>query len=452
MRSACLAAVALGLAISGCSGGSSSSGSGSWGVTPAALQYPIVGTGQVECYNALALITCPAPGQAFYGQDAQFTSAPPSYTLSPDGKTVLDNVTGLTWMRGPNTTLAPPAQSDKLSFSQFPAWVIHVNALQYGGYKDWRLPTIKELYSLINFTGLDPSGYTGTDTSLLTPFINTDYFNFAYGQVSAGVRLIDAQYGSSTVYVVNPGANGNEQIFGVNFADGRIKAYDVPPSGSTSPPPSGELLFFVQLVRGPTTYGSNYLIDNGNSRVTDTQTGLMWSQGDSGTALTWQAALAWVQTKNAANYLAHNDWRLPTSKELHSIVDYSNAPDYNGRPAIDTTKFTCTAITNENGDADFPYYWTSTTHAAYTDDGEADNEAAYVAFGRALGWSATQDQWIDWHGAGAQRADPKTGPPFPYATVHTIVKDGVTYTGYAFGPENDAIRGLNYVRLVRDAN
>ena len=68
---------------------------------------------------------------------------------------------------------------------------------------------------------------------------------------------------------------------------------------------------------------------------------------------------------------------------------------------------------------------------------------------RALGWPGMQDHWVDIHGAGCQRSDPKVAPPFPYATVHTVVVKGVTYTGYSFGPQGDAIRGLNYVRLVR---
>jgi hypothetical protein len=166
----------------------------------------------------------------------------------------------------------------------------------------------------------------------------------------------------------------------------------------------------------------------------------------------WEDALAWVQAQNAANYLGYNDWRLPNAKELHSLVNYMNAPDYNGLSAIDTAFFTCTGITNENGEADFPYYWTSTTHAAYSPTGPTGGSAIYISFGRALGYSTKFGKWIDVHGAGAQRSDPKVGPPYSFATTYVVTKDGVPHTGYAHGPQNDALRGLNFVRCVRSAN
>ncbi len=407
------------------------------------LSYPVVDTGQKRCYNASAEIPAPSPGQSFYGQDGQHAGNQPSYTLSTDGQTVQDNVTGLTWMRGPNTIFSDPVAADKMTPAQAEAWVATVNAQNYGGYSDWRIPAIKELYSLMSFDGTDPSGYTGTDTSVLTPFIDTRFFLFGYGQPSAGERIIDSQYLSCDVFVVNPAETGAPKVFGLNLADGRIKGYDlIMPGGS-------EKTFFVQLVRGGTQYGINNFADNGDGTVTDRATGLMWSQEDSGTGLTWESALAWVQARNAESFLGYGDWRLPDAKELHTLVNYANAPDYNGLPAIDTAFFACTAITNENGDADFPYYWTSTTHAAYTSGGTAGTQAVYLPFGRALGWP--EAGWVDVHGAGCQRSDPKVGPPYPFATTRTVSRNGTTYTGYSFGPQGDAVRGNNYVRLVRTA-
>lgn len=406
----------------------------------------VVDTGQTNCYNTSGAISAPSSAQPFYGQDAQFFGNQSSYTWGEGGRTVCDNNTGLTWMRSPNTNNTPPAKADRMTYAAIPAWVASVNASRYGGYGDWRVPTLKELYSLFDCRGTDPSGYSGSDTSVLTPFIDASTFKFAWGNTAAGERLVDQQYASGTTFILNPSESSYQKDFGVNFSDGRIKGYDLTDALSHS-----LKTFYVQLVRGETGYGVNSFTNNGDGTVTDRATGLTWSRADSGTGQMWSNALAWVQSRNAAGYLGYADWRMPNVKELQGIVNYSNAPDYNGLPAIDTNYFTCTTITNEAGQPDFPYYWTSSTHGGYSTNNAGGADASYVAFGRALGWPTTTPRWIDVHGAGAQRSDPKTWPPpitIPY-TTKTVVTNGVTYTGYSFGPQGDAIRGRNFVRLVR---
>jgi hypothetical protein len=286
-----------------------------------------------------------------------------------------------------------------------------------GGHSDWRLPTIKELYSLILFSGVDPSGYEGTSTGSLVPFIDTEYFDFAYGDTGAGERIIDAQYATSTEYVDHSGAV--DLLFGVNFADGRIKGYGLSLFGR-------DKTFFVLYVRGNPTYGENAFQDNGDGTITDQATGLMWMANDSGEGLNWEEALAYAE---GFEYAGYGDWRLPDAKELQSILDYTRAPGTTGSAAIDPV-FSSTGLTNEAGEPDFPSYWTSTTHANWSQ--VAGGYAAYVSFGRAMGY---MNGWEDVHGAGAQRSDPKAGDPADYPTGH--------------GPQGDAIRIYNYVRLVR---
>ncbi len=379
--------------------------------------YPIVSTNQTIYYGNITEIATPNPGEAYYGQNAQYSGNQLSYTDNGDG-TVTDNVTGLMWaqssdLNGDGTIDA----DDKLSYDDALAGESSFNL---AGYTDWRLPSIKEAYSLILFSGEDISGFEGSSAEGFTPFIDTDYFEFGYGDVNANERLIDAQFATTTKYVSTT-MNGDETMFGTNLADGRIKGYGLMMGPKVKK-------FYVMYVRGNTTYGINNFADNGDGTITDNATGLMWMQDDNGEGLIWQDALSYAENYE---YAGHSDWRLPNAKELQSIVDYTLSPATSNSAAIDPL-FNCTQITNEGGEMDYPYFWSSTTHASWV-EGHEGTQAAYLSFGRAMGYMS---EWMDVHGAGSQRSDPKVGNPNDYPTGH--------------GPQGDAIRIFNYVRLVRN--
>ena len=427
-----LLALSLALAIAGCGGGGGSSvtstssstsnsdsggtDSDDGGTVTQTLPYAIVDTGQAVTYDDEGReVTAPQAGQDFYGQDAQYTGNQPTYTLSTDGLTAYGDVTELTWQRSADSNRDGDVDyDDKFTFAQAQAHPDTLNAQEYGGFSDWRLPSIKELYSLILFSGKDVSGWNGTDTSGLVPFIDTDTFDFGYGDTGAWERVIDAQYWSATAYVSTT-MGGAATAFGVNFADGRIKGY---------PQTKAE---YVICVRGNTSYGTNSFTDNGDGTITDQATGLTWQQTDDGTARNWEEALAYAEGLELAG---HSDWRLPNAKELQSIIDYTRSPLTTGSAAIDPV-FSCTAITDEAGGTNYPFYWTSTTHANWT--ATPGRWAAYLAFGEALGFM--WGQWLDVHGAGAQRSDPKYDDGTDYSSGH--------------GPQGDAVRINNYVRCVR---
>ncbi len=384
------------------------------------LPYAVVDTAQLSCYGNNRSINPPAVGQPFAGQDGCIAGRQPEYRDNRNG-TVTDLVTGLMWQQDPGKkmTLAEARRA--------------VSACRLGGHDDWRLPSIKELYSLIQFSGVDPDPRAKSADDL-QPFIDSRLFDFQYGDPGKGERIIDAQYVSSTVYVGKT-MRGDTTVFGVNFADGRIKGYPV-----LDPRSGRDKTFFVLLVRGNPAYGRNDYLDHGDGTITDRATGLMWMKQDSGHckagpahdgAMDWEQSLEWAEGFVLAG---HDDWRLPNAKELQSIVDYSRAPSVTGSAAIDPV-FETSVLQSGTG-KDFPYYWSSTTHVG-SHGGDA---AVYIAFGTAGGWMRTprdsRPQLLDVHGAGAQRSDPKAGDAsrFPYGR----------------GPQGDVIRIRNHVRLVRN--
>ena len=367
-----------------------------------------VDTGQTSCFSASKAITCASTGRPFHGQDAQYQGDTPSYRDNGNG-TVTDLNTGLMWQKGLDGKKVTPEQAEEMARN-----------MTLGGYRDWRVPNIKELYSLIDFRGNTGSaGHENFDTipANAIPFINTDYFDFAYGSIDAGERYIDAQWLSATHYVSTT-MEDMDTVFGVNFADGRIKGYGYRKRGTDIVAKT----FFVRFVRG-NKYGDNDFTDNGDGTITDKTTGLMWMQTDNKMAISWQEALTYGEN---LDYAGFSDWRLPNAKELQYIVDYSRSPDTTGSPAI-APVFKTSSITNEAGRRDYPYFWTSTTHL---DGPEAENNAAYVAFGRAIG--QMHGKIMDVHGAGAQRSDQKVGS-----------------ARLGGSPQGDARRGKNYVRCVR---
>jgi hypothetical protein len=359
-------------------------------VAAANTTYTIVDTGLGRCYDNSQEIPCPSEGEAFYGQDAQYAGTQAAYQDNGDG-TVTDLNTGLMWTQnyyGKMTWEEALASDDSFTLAR---------------YDDWRLPTIKELYSLIDFNG---------SSFQQIPYIDTDYFDFRFGDSSLGERTIDAQYWSSTEYVSTT-MNGTHTVFGVNFADGRIKGY------GTSMGPR-VMTQFVRYVRDNSTYGVNDFVDNGDSTITDRATGLTWMQTDSGTTLNWEQALSYCED---LSYAGNDDWRLPNAKELQSIVDYSRAPTVTNSAAIDPI-FDVTEIES--------WFWSGTTHL----DGPSGDQAVYVAFGRAFG--LPNGTLTDVHGAGAQRSDPKSGDPANYAS------------GRGTQGQDDQVRIYNYARCVRN--
>ncbi|WP_208889304.1 DUF1566 domain-containing protein [Polaribacter sejongensis] len=406
--------------------------------------YTQIATGQVKAYGEDGeILSDLAPGDALYGQDANYLKGEEmSFQKSEDG-TILDLNTGLTWQEIP-TTEGFDWQGAR----------DYVENLELGGYDDWRMPTLKELYSISDFS-------TGW------PYLDTNYFSLVNNE-----RVDKSeQYWAIEKYVGHTEEGGYTAAFGVNHATGHIKAYpgeapegrgdhkgpppmgkrdannqgsadqkaspsrDVeqdgkntaghrpPPPGNGERPTGNPMLKHVRAVRG-SIYGINDFEDNGNQTITDNATGLMWAKNDSKKGLDWKSSLKYAEESELAG---HSDWRLPNVKELQGIVDYSYAPGAKDtsldRPAIDPI-FNISEIKNENGDKDYPYFWTSTS--ARFQKGKPYYYAWYVAFGKAV-----NAEGLDFHGAGSVRFDTK----------------------HENGPAGEGgERYYNYVRLVRSVD
>lgn len=239
-------------------------------------------TGQASCYDDSREIACPAPGEAFYGQDANYVINPPSYEVQTiEGQeVVIDHVTGLTWQRNDDGT--------KRTWQEA---MDYCENLMVAGYSDWRVPTKKELQSISYYGGSRPA-------------LDTAYFPYPH--------LHDDYYWSS-----NTRSFLALSALKVCFWNNQVAM------GMKSDPN------YVRAVRGrPLEFG--HFTDNGDGTVTDITTGLVWQQGEA-KAMTWEKALAYCENLDLAGY---RDWRLPNIRELLSLVD-----DDHLDPSIDADYF-----------------------------------------------------------------------------------------------------------------
>ncbi|MFZ4465403.1 MAG: DUF1566 domain-containing protein, partial [Bacteroidales bacterium] len=132
--------------------------------------YSIVGTGQTISYDTTVTITMPSSAQTFFGQNSNHPGNTRSYTNNGNG-TVTDNITGLMWQQTEDKNGDGTINFyDKLTYAEALAGATTCST---GGFNDWRLPSIKELYSLAMFFGAEP----GPTQPIPVKYIDTTYFS-----------------------------------------------------------------------------------------------------------------------------------------------------------------------------------------------------------------------------------------------------------------------------------
>jgi hypothetical protein len=261
-------------------------------------------TGQSKCYQGVSpYAEIPCTGT---GQDGEYTINPMSYTDNGDG-TVKDNNTGLMWQKEDDGSVYNWYQASGIYNATYnPDTTDVCGSLNLGGYPDWRLPTRKELVTIVDFSVPLPG------PTIVESFANTS----------------PAFYWSSTSGADDPGLGGD-----VYFGSGLVGAS------------YKNAKYYVRCVREGTADAGTF-VDNKDSTVTDIETGLLWQKEDDGITRTWDEALSYCESLNLA---FQSDWRLPNIRELESITDDSR---YN--PAVPV--FT--------GASDS--YWSSTSLASST--------------------------------------------------------------------------------------
>jgi hypothetical protein len=235
-----------------------------------------------------------------FGEDNDYNINVPSYTNNGNG-TITDNITGLMWQQ---------VDGGEMTIENA---FIYADNLVLGGYSDWRLPTPRESFSILNHQNINPA-------------LNTTYFTNT-----------NADYWWTNTYQ----SGDNTKVWCTNAGGG---IGNKPKSETISA--GGTKKFHARVVRDITTPTviSNHFTDNGDGTITDNLTQLIWQKAPNISAVTWENAIAHAENLSLASA---TDWRLPNLKELQSLNDESVT-----NPSANTTFFPTIGVHN---------YWSSTS-------------------------------------------------------------------------------------------
>jgi hypothetical protein len=359
----------------------------------AAVAVPLARTGQAICYDAFgAVIHCAGTGQ---DGEMKAGSVWPDLRFTDNGdQTISDKLTGLIWVKDANVikTRDPlfdadyvPANDFESANDGFVSWqhaldyVKKLNAENYLGHADWRLPNTTELESLINIGSASPTTWL-----TLFGFTNVEGYGIRYwtGTTLAGGSTApsawyvefggwgtigtDVKSNHSRVWPVRSGASGTAPVPKTGQT-GCFNGSDVViPCDSSTAGQDGALQMGVD-------WPSSRFRDNGNQTVNDNLTGLMWtknanlmatndasfdSDGTQDGAVTWQRALDYVKWMNNNSYFGYRDWRLPNRSELESKINRGEA--HSSTWLLQSLQ----GFTNVQSNS----YWSSSTSTLYYDN------------------------------------------------------------------------------------
>lgn len=214
------------------------------------------------------------------------------------GATAYDPATGLTWRRhaAPNEMQQPEADA-------------YCDALVSGGQSDFRLPTVHDLLSLIDFDRMDPA----LDGRTIAPTIEI--------------------FWSAT-----PEANDPNRAWLVGFWDG--SDFSSRKTGVATERP-------VLCVRGPPIAMHSFTV-NLDGTATDTRTGAIWQRSADANPHGFVEAESLCANLDLGG-VPVGSFRLPTIEELLTLVRYDLRT-----PAIDPTVFSGTASISYWSDTPYP--------------------------------------------------------------------------------------------------
>ena len=258
--------------------------------------------------------------------------------------TIIDNITNLKWQNNKETITLKLSQNKAISYC---------SNLNLDNDNNWRLPSIQELLTLIN--------YGKANSSISNIFIDNNMDNNTDNNTSNNIsnnnkannknkakNNNNLSYWSSTIY-----KKDSSLAWGIDFKYGDDFHQNI------------KHKFNIRCVSGDKLIKSKFKRNNKSKIVKDITLNLQWQDNNNSktTEKTFQEAISHCENLSLGGY---NNWRLPNIKELLSITDKDNESSIN--PIFKNTSLIW-------------LYWSSTTDVSSND------------FARAI-WFRNGGDWI----------------------------------------------------------
>lgn len=286
-------------------------------------------TGQKQCWSPSGeLIACADTGQDGAIQ-AGVPLPSPRFTDNGDG-TVTDRLTGLIWLK----------DADRFGEINWERALENTRSLSSGscgltdGSKagDWRLPNIRELFSLIDYGAADPiipaeHPFTNVRSSIYWTSTTLAAAPTLAWMMTLGIgpTVFDLKINANRMWPVRGKSTRIAQTGQKNCYNPKdlnlFNPFEFFPCEGTGQ--DGE-------IQSGVPWPNPRFTDNGDGTVTDDLTSLVWLKNANPFGLrTWEQALKECNSLSSGSYgltdgSKAGDWRLPNIREIEGLVDYGS--------------------------------------------------------------------------------------------------------------------------------
>jgi|SRR5208282_484246 len=244
-------------------------------------------TGQTTCSDANGnVIPCTGTGEDGALQEGVAWPSP-RFTDNGD-QTQTDNLTGLIWPKDGSTPTVGSCTGGYMKWQGALDYVTCLNANNYLGHNDWRLPNINELKSLVNYgqsspaAWLDGQGFNVRvagqgNSSPPPPVPSSNYWSSTTNaDYTSGALYIEMLYGWVDDYSKSDPLNQN------NYYVWPVRGGQSASVGTSEILRTGQQASYYAGDDGALQEGAVWpsprFTDNGNQTVTDNLTNLMWTR------------------------------------------------------------------------------------------------------------------------------------------------------------------------------